>query len=104
MHPLCPSSPPTPLLTDAMIGWVSHGLVWVTDRFIFNRSNGGAGIPLDKQQDWQAVAGEEAVDQSTGATWTTIHASRLLDTGDRNDRAIPHGRAIQVIWAIGKAI
>ena len=85
-----------------MVGWVSHGLVWVTDRFIFNRSDGGAGIPLDKQQDWQAVAGKEAVDQSTGATWTTIHFSRALDTGDCNDRPIAHGRAMQVIWSYGE--
>ncbi|GJP60413.1 hypothetical protein CLOP_g17637, partial [Closterium sp. NIES-67] len=85
--------------SDALVAWVAEteGRVYATDRFIFDKS----GPALDAQQDWHVLGGSQATNQSTGDTWTTVHAWRKLDTGDCNDRPIVPGKLHNLIWAIG---
>ncbi|CAI7794143.1 unnamed protein product [Closterium sp. NIES-53] len=59
------------------------------------------GPVLDGKQDWHVLGGSQTTNQSTGDMWTTVHAWRLLDTGDCNDRPIVSGKLHNVIWATG---
>ncbi|CAI5486919.1 unnamed protein product [Closterium sp. Naga37s-1] len=85
--------------SDALVAWVAEagGRVYGTDRFIFDTS----GPVLDDKQDWHVLGGSQTTNQSTGDTWTTVHAWRLLNTGDCNDRPIITGKLQNVIWATG---
>ncbi|CAI5486901.1 unnamed protein product [Closterium sp. Naga37s-1] len=87
--------------SDALVAWVaeSEGRVYATDCFIFNTT--ATGTALDDQQDWHVLGGSQVTNQSTGDTWTTVHAWRLLDTGDCNDRPIVSGKLHNIIWASG---
>ncbi|GJP34919.1 hypothetical protein CLOM_g19397 [Closterium sp. NIES-68] len=87
--------------SDVLVAWVaeSQGRAYATDRFVFNKT--GEGVALDAQQDWHVVGGSQTADQSTGATWTTVHVWRQLDTGDCNDRPIVAGAPSYVVWAMG---
>ncbi|CAI5527452.1 unnamed protein product [Closterium sp. Naga37s-1] len=86
--------------SDVLVAWVAEGRVYVTDRFIFNKSV--EGVALDDQQDWRVLGGFQTTDQSTGDTWTTVHVWRQLGTGDCNDRPVVAGRLQNVIWATGE--
>ncbi|CAI5478453.1 unnamed protein product [Closterium sp. Yama58-4] len=87
--------------SDVLVAWVAEkeGRVYATDRFIFNTK--ATGIALDAKQDWHVLDGSQTTNQSTGDTWTTVHAWRLLDTGDCNDRPIISGKLHNIIWATG---
>ncbi|CAI5491523.1 unnamed protein product [Closterium sp. Naga37s-1] len=85
--------------SDAFVAWVEERdrRVYGTDRFIFDTS----GPVLDGKQDWHVLGGSQTTNQSTGDMWTTVHAWRLLDTNDCNDRPIVSGKLHNVIWATG---
>lgn len=89
------------LLSDVWLGWVAEGRAYMTDRFLFNKSFDATGVALDSSQDVRIVAGVESRNESSGDTWTTLHFSRLLDTGDCNDRVIKPGQRVYLIWAMG---
>ncbi|CAI5501104.1 unnamed protein product, partial [Closterium sp. Naga37s-1] len=86
--------------SDVLVAWVAEkeGRVYATDCFIFNTSTEPT---LDSNQDWHVLGGSQTTNQSTGDTWTTVHAWRRLDTGDCNDRPIISGKLHNIIWATG---